>query len=269
MSSPSEPSDDVDDALARAVGAATGGEEGDGGRPSLGQVREVLRLGRISAGRAGVRAVTSGRWLAGVAIGSAGHLPVRDLATLREHHDGLAGSLLARPLIRNASLTGAAVGATTGALAAASETNPAGWVALPIELAVETMLVVAVEMKLVAELHEAAGYPLAHQLARSGPLLARAWAGSRGISPKELTALVAPLEAGRLTATASELLGRSGRDALTAQIRRRLVGRVGRNTATFIPMMAGAVAGAELNRRATRKVGTKVASSLAIGPPPR
>ncbi len=266
---PSPVDPDLDEALARAVGAAAGGEEGDGGRPGAGQVREVLRLARASGGRAGARAVASGRWLADIAVDSAGHLPVRDLTALREHHDGLSGALLVRPLIRNASLASAAVGATTGALAAAAETNPATWVTLPVELAVETMIVVAIEMKLVGELHEAAGYPLARQLRRSGPLVARAWAQSRGIAPPDLAALVRPTDTVRLTTTASELLGRSSRDALTAQVRRRLVGRAGRNTATFLPLLAGAAAGAELNRRATRKVGTKVAESLAIGPPRR
>ena len=264
---PSDGSSPLDQQLARAVGAATAGEDGRGGRPSMGQVREVLHLARESASAAGAKAVTSGRWLADVAVDVAGHLPVRDLATLRQHHDGLAGALLAKPLIRNASLTSAAVGATTGALAAASETTPATWVTLPIELAVETMIVVAVEMKLVGELHEAAGYPVAHDLRRAGPLIAKAWSGTRGIAPAELAALVSPIQAGRFTAAASEMLGRSGRDALTLQVRRRLIGRVGRNTATFIPMMVGAAAGAEINRRATRKLGTKVARTLAIAPP--
>jgi hypothetical protein len=36
----------------------------------------------------------------------------------------------------------------------------------------------------------------------------------------------------------------------------------------MMPFLAGAVAGGELNRRATRSLGTKVATSLGI-PPPR
>ena len=49
----------------------------------------------------------------------------------------------------------------------------------------------------------------------------------------------------------------------------RLIGKVGRNAATLIPMMVGAVAGEELNRRATRRVGRQVATALAIPPPRR
>lgn len=256
-----------DDALARALGAAVGGADGDGGRPSARQVGEVVGLARASARQAGRKAVTSGRWLAEVTLDAAGHLPVRDLATLRAHHDGLSGALLARPLIRNASLAAAAVGATTGALAAASQATPATWAALPVELAAETLVVVALEMKLVGELHEAAGYPLAGDLRANGPLIAKAWAETRGLSTGELARLLRPGQTGALASSASDLLGRSARDQLTAQIRRRLLRRAGRNTATFVPLMAGAVAGGELNRRATRKLGLAVARTLGIPPP--
>jgi hypothetical protein len=256
-----------DEDLARALGAATGGDDGEGGRPSGGQIREIMALARRSASVAGARAVTSGRWLSEVSLDTAGHLPVRDLATLRRHHDGLAGALLARTLIRNASLTSAAVGATTGAIAAASQTTPATWVALPVELAAETMIVVAVEMKLAGELHEAAGYAIAGDLQANGALIARAWAETRGLAPSDLTALLRPGQSAAIGATASELLGRSARDQLINQIRRRLLRRAGRNTLTFVPLMAGAVAGGELNRRATRSFGTTVAASLGIRPP--
>lgn len=258
-----EPSSPDTDALARAVGAAAGEE-----RPSAGQLREILRQARASARAAGGRAVASGSWLAEVTLDAASHLPVRDLATLRQHHHGLSGALLAKPLVRHASLASAATGATTGALAAASTATPATWATLPVELAAETLVVVAIEMKLVGELHEAAGYPVAGRLRTHGPLVARAWAESRGLSPAELTSLLRTGSSGALALGASDLLGRSARDQLTAQIRRRLLARAGRNTATLLPLMAGAVAGGELNRRATRRLGTTVARTLGI-PPPR
>lgn len=249
--------------LARAIGEAVGDRHGGDGRPSAGQVREIAGLVGESARTAGRKAVTSGRWLAEVTLDAATHLPVRDLATLREHHDGLAGALLARPLVRNASLAAAAVGATTGAIAA----TPLTWLAAPVELAAETLIVVALEMKLIGELHEAAGYPLAGDLRTSGPLIARAWSETRGLSAGELAGLLQVGSAGALTASASSLLGRSTRDQLTSQIQRRLVRRFGRNTATLAPMMVGAVIGGELNRRATRKLGLAVARTLGIPPP--
>lgn len=252
-----------DTELGRAIGEVIGDPSGEDHRVSPGQVREIVGLVGSSARSAGRKALTSGHWLAEVTLDAATHLPVRDLATLRQHHDGLAGALLARPLIRNASLTAAAVGATTGAIAA----TPVGWAAIPVELAAETLIVVAIEMKLVGELHEAAGYPLAGDLRASGPLIAKAWSETRGLTPGELSGLLLPGGGAALAASASNLLGRSTRDQLTAQIQRRLVGRVGRNVATVVPMMVGAVAGGALNRRATRKVGMAVARTLGIPPP--
>lgn len=263
----SSSSSTADDALASAIGQALDRTDEGDGRLRRSQVREIMGLAARSARAAGSKAVASGQWLAEVTLDVAGHLPVRDLDTLRAHHNGRAGALLSGPLIRNASLASATVGATTGALAAASTTNPAGWATLPIELAAETLLVVGVEMKLVGELHEAAGYPLAHDLRASGPLIARSWVDVRGLAPSDLALLLRPAEGGALAATATNLLGHQARDQLIAQIRRRLVGRAGRNTATLLPLFAGAVIGGEINRRASRKLGATVATTLGIPPP--
>jgi hypothetical protein len=256
-----------DDELAVAIGAVIDRTDEGTGRIGRDQVRDVFRLAARSAKAAGTKAVASGQWLAEVTLDVAGHLPVRDLDTLREHHGGRAGALLSGPLIRNASLAAATVGATTGAVAAASTATVAGWATLPAELAAETLLVVAVEMKLVGELHEAAGYPIARDLRRSGPLIARSWVDVRGLAPSDVALLLRPAEGGALAATASNLLGHQARDQLISQIRKRLVGRAGRNTATLLPLLAGAVIGGELNRRATRKLGTTVAGTLGIPPP--
>ena len=257
-----DPPEGASTTLAAELGAAAGEEHLTAGR-----VARIARLASTSARAAGARAVSSGRWLADTTIDVAGHVPVRDLDTLRAHHDGLSGALLARPLIRNAALASGAVGASTGALAAASYSTPLLWATLPVELAVETLLVVAIEMKLAGELHEAAGYPVAHDLRRSGPLLARAWAETRGIDPADLVRLAAPGQGAAAAATASEVLGRSARDQLVQQVQRRLVRRTGRSAASFVPLMVGAVAGAELNRRATRRFGRTVARTLHIPPP--
>jgi hypothetical protein len=235
------------------------------------QLRHLVGLVARSARDAGAKAVTSGQWLADIALELAGHVNVRDLATLRAHHDGLAGPLLARVLIRNAALTSAAAGATTGALAAVSETTPATWGTLPIELVVETLVVVAIEMKLVAELHEAAGVPLPRSLGDKATLVARSWSQSRGVRREDVLSLAQAAGAGApgpLAGAAAGLLGRSGRDQLTSQLRRRLLGRAGKNAVSLTPLLIGGVAGAVLNRWATRKLGMRVATSLGI-PPPR
>src|SRR2546425_905644 len=66
---------------------------------------------------------------------------------------------------------------------------PAGWLAIPVELVVETLAVAAVEMKLIAELHEVYGRPVPGRGRDRGLLLARAWAEGRGVSA---TALATP-----------------------------------------------------------------------------
>ena len=145
--------------MARAATAHDLEEGGADASHALVPVAEagLLRLAGRSARQAGSKAVASGKWLSEIALDVAGHIPVRDIGTLREHHHGLDGALLAGALIRAAGRSTATVGAATGALAAASEVNPATWATLPVELAAETLIVVAVEMKLVGELHEAAG----------------------------------------------------------------------------------------------------------------
>lgn len=251
--------------FAQALAEATADHDGP---ERSGLDKGLLRLAVSSARQAGARAVGSGRWATDIALDVAGHLPVRDLAALRRHHDGLSGSLLAEALIRNAGRSTAAVGAATGALASASEVTPATWVALPVELAAETLVVVAIEMKMVGELHEAAGRPLPLGFRIKGPLIAKAWIDGRGIDSRDMLNLVRATEPGILGGAAADLLGRSARDQLTNQLKRRLVRRSGRNLATFAPLLMGAAAGAALNRRATRKLGTRIATSLGI-PPPR
>jgi hypothetical protein len=131
---------------------------------------------------------------------------------------------------------------------------------LPFELLAETLVVVAVEMKLVAELHEVAHRGLRGTLSERGTAIATAWSESRGVRPADLVSR--PLHA-----TAAELVGRQTRSRLATVLRRRILVRAGRNLTTFAPMMAGAAAGAVLNRRATRSLGKKVATSLGVKPP--
>jgi hypothetical protein len=200
-----------------------------------------------------MRAVASGRWLAEVTIDVGQRLPVRDLDTLMDRHNSLSGSALASELVRSASKASAAVGAATGVAAAVSESNPAGWSTLPFELLGETLVVVAIEMKLVAELHVVAGRPIEGSPGQRGAAVARAWAEGRGVRYDEL-----------MSGGTADVLGRQARRRLAAVLRRRLLRRSGRNLASFAPLLAGAAAGAELNRRATRTVGSQVAASLGI-----
>lgn len=202
---------------------------------------------------AGLRALSSGKGMAEWLIDNAPRIPVRDLATLQRHHGQKQGAALAAELITTASRMSAGVGAAAGALMGAEELAPPAWLALPLELAVETLAVAAVELKLLAELHEVYGRPVEGSLSDRSMALVRAWAERRGVTP---TAVARPGGVG-------EVLGRGARNEVIRVVRRRLLGRLGRNMSSLAPLLAGAAAGAEVNRRATRALGEAVVRDLA------
>jgi hypothetical protein len=224
-----------------------------GGDASPDTLARLTRLLAQSARSAGAAAVASGRWLAEVVVDTAPRIPVRDLATLQKHHHGLTGAELAGELITSATRASAGVGAAAGALASAQYFAPPTWVAVPLELVVETLAVAAIEMKLVAELHEAYGRPVPGTPSERSAAIVRAWAERRGVTAAVLT------RRGGL----SDVLGRGTRNELIRLVRRRLMVRMGRNLSTLAPLFIGAVAGAEVNRRATRALGEAVVRDLA------
>ena len=109
--------------------------------------REFSRLAGRS-GRTGWRGMRSGgRWLTAEVLAMAPRLPVRDQQRLREQFPGLGPEELAEALIHGAGRAAAVVGA--GAGAAMVLPLPSA----PVEIAVETLALVGIEIKLVAELH--------------------------------------------------------------------------------------------------------------------
>ena len=201
---------------------------------------------------AGARSLGSGRWLVDAVLDEAAHAPARDLATLEAHNPGLSGRALADRLIRNAANLTAGIGAAAGALAAVEELAPPAWLALPAELMVEILGVVAVEMKLVVELHEVYQQPISGPPAQRALTVARAWAERRGVSA---AALANP---GGVTHVA----GAAARREVTRLVRRRLARRTARSVWTLAPLLAGAAAGAAINRRATGSLGNAVREDL-------
>lgn len=223
------------------------------GPPDAGAAVRISKALAASARTAGAGAVASGRWLAETLIDLAPRIKVRDLPTLREHYGGLEGSALAGELIRNAGRAAAVVGATTGALMSVEEFAPPAWISLPFELLFETLAVAAIELKLVAELHEAYGMRIEGSGGAKTSALVRAWAERRGVTAMKVAA------GGGL----AEALGRGTRNELVKLVRRRLMSRAGRNLSSLAPFLAGAVAGAEVNRRATLSLGQAVVRDLA------
>lgn len=212
--------------------------------------RQALRaLGRglaASARGAGVRAVSLGRWMSDVLAEAAPRIRVRDRETLRLHHPGRSDDGIAEALVRHAGLATAALGGAAGALAAVEFVAPPALLAAPVQLAAETLAVAAVEVKLVAELHELYGQPAPGPLSQRGTAYLMSWVRERAVEP----ALVGNGLAG--------VLGRAAK----RELRTRLLRRVGRNITSLAPFLAGALAGAEVNRRATRGLGDKVAAEL-------
>lgn len=208
-------------------------------------------LGRLAAvlarslGSAGVGAFATGRWLVDVVLEVAPQVPVRSRETLRDQYPGRSEDDVATALLSAATKATAAVGAAGGALAAVEFVAPPTLLGAPVQLAAETVAVVAIELKLVAELHEVYGHAQPGTPAERAMAYTAAWAARRGIDP---------LAGGGLAG----VLGGAAR----RQLRSRLLRRAGRNATTFAPFLAGAVAGAELNRRDTRNLGEKMIADL-------
>jgi hypothetical protein len=201
---------------------------------------DSARKGAGSAGRGVTSGVTSGMsWLTAQVLAMGPRLRIRDQATLRAQFPGTSDDEIAQRLIERAGRAAAAVGGTTGAWAALPSLP-----AFPVEVAAETLAVVGIEVKLIAELHEIYGMAAVG----SGPERARAylgsWASRRGVYQ---------VDGGLLLIAGSPL---------AKQLTRRLAARVRRSTLSLAPLFTGAVVGAALNRRETRKLGHQMRDEL-------
>lgn len=239
----SEPAPSIGDLLGRVTGRTAEDEASKGERVrDLGRLTKALGSSARSAGRA---SVLGGGWLTDLFVDAAPRLPFRDAATLRRQHPGLSDDDLAQTLISGAAKASAAVGAAGGALAAVEFAAPPTLLTAPAQIAAETLLVAAAEVKLIAELHEVYGLPVTGSVRNRAQGYLVAWTERRGIDPFSPTAL-------RFS------LGASAKRAL----RKRLVRRAGRNLATLGPLMSGAVAGSLVNHRETRRLGEEVRDDL-------
>jgi hypothetical protein len=240
---PAEPPG-VNEELARTVAELTAEDLPPAERRKL--------LGRLvgQAGRSGWRLLgkprSALRWITDTVVATAPRVPIRNLDTLRRHYPGLDGDALAERLIRNASRVTAGIGAAGGGLSSVEWVAPPALLTAPVLLSAETVAVVAIEMKLIGELHEVYRMPIEGAGTERAAALLSAWAGRRGVSIK----------------TAARGLSTSMGIAARRELRDRLLRRFGRNLTTLGPLLTGAAVGAELNRRATRAVGKQVRADL-------
>lgn len=225
------------------VGRLTTPGELDGAerRRLLGRLARALGTGAKKARQSGVG---RGRWLADVFLNIAPRIPIRDLATLSEHHHGLLGEQLADDLVRTAQKATMTVGAIGGALAAAEFAAPPLLLSAPAQLVAETIVVAAIEVKLLAELHEVYGVRIEGTGTQRAVAFTVAWSRQRGVDP--------------VTTSVTLALGAAAKTAL----RNRLMKTLGRHLTTLGPFLTGAVAGGALNRAATKKLGEAVRNDL-------
>jgi hypothetical protein len=179
-----------------------------------------------------------GRLVAQV-VAMAQRLRIRDQAALRAQFPGKSTEEIADALIAGASRASAAVGGAVGAWAALPVLP-----AYPVEVATETLALIGIEIKLVAELHEAYGTPATGTPVERTTAYIAAWAHRRGV-------FMVPT--GLVLAAGSPLLRR---------LRWRLATRMSRSAFSLGPLLTGAFAGAMLNRQETRRLGHSVRTDL-------
>jgi hypothetical protein len=235
---------------AGADGRATLGElvarAADDSGDRRGQLTALTRAVGAAARGASTGARGLGQLLADALSEAAPRIKVRDAGTLRSHHPGRSDDQIADVLVRNAGRTTGAFGAAVGALAAVEFAAPPTYLASPVQLAAETLAVAAVEVKLVAELHELYGEAVAGTGTERGTVYLMSWVHQRALDPQVGAAGL------------SAVLGYAAKRELRAVLMRRM----GRSVSKLAPFLAGAVAGAAVNRRATRNLGDKVTAEL-------
>jgi hypothetical protein len=192
---------------------------------------------QIGAVRRGAGSGTA--WLAAQVMAMAPRLRVRDHAALQRQFPGQSTEEIADALIDGASRASAAAGGAVGVWAALPALP-----AYPVEVAAETLIVVGIEIKLIAELHEVYGTPAPGILPERMSAYVAAWAHRRGVFM---------IPGGVVLATGSPL---------TRLLRRRLAVRAGRSAFSLGPLLTGAAAGAYLNSRETRRLGQDVRRDL-------
>ncbi|WP_209445510.1 hypothetical protein [Streptomyces roseochromogenus] len=197
-------------------------------------------MAREGVRRGGSRARAGLSYLADRIIDIAPRVPVRDLATLRRQFPGLGPEELADKLVAGAAAGTSTIGAGIGA-AAMLPVPPA----MPTELAAEITGVAAIELKLVAELHEVYGVRPPGSLKSRSTAYLSSWSGERGIDVMK-------------PSTYDTALGGHMKRELRQQIMKRVV----RDLPNLMPFMVGAAVGAVMNRRSTKRLAARIRTDL-------
>jgi hypothetical protein len=225
---------DVVGAVVGALGAAWGRRDGD----------------RDGATAAGPDAPPGDRRSPGALLGdllaaAAPRLPIRDRAALRRAFPGASDDEIADALVARAARLTAGIGAATGGIAAAHWMATPSLLALPLELGAETVLIGAVEVVLLGELHELHGRPASGDARGRASAYLSSWSEQRAFDRTQPAGL-------------GSLLGAAGVGALRRQVGRRMA----RSVSSAAPFLLGAAVGSRVNRRATEKLASRVLADL-------
>jgi hypothetical protein len=260
-------------ALADAVTGLLGRDTDGAGRPApagrsavagvLADVASaVAGAARSGGGRAGTtgtggaRGAGAGRFAPGGMLGdlldaAAPALPIRDRARLQAAYPGATEQEIADALVARAARLSAGVGAATGGLAAAQWFAPPSLLAMPLEVGAQTVLIAAVEVVLIGELHELHRRPAPGDARDRALAYLTSWSTQRAVG----------------TAGSGGLFSRLS-SAGTQALRRRVTRRLARSTTSFAPLLLGATLSARSNSRATVELADRVLGDLRSSLPP-
>ncbi|MDX3523389.1 hypothetical protein [Streptomyces scabiei] len=240
--------------LERAPDTASGGATDEPERlpvpveapaPVTGRRAAVVRAGlkeglKVGARKSGDRARAGLAYITDRIIETAPRIPVRDLAALRAQFPGLGPEQIADKLVAGAAYATSTVGAGVGA-AAMLPAPPA----MPAELAAEITGVAAIELKLIAELHEVYGARPPGNLRQRSTAYLNSWSSERGIDVTR-------------PSTVNSALGGQMKRQLRQQIMKRMV----RDLPNLMPFLVGAAVGAVMNHRDTRRLAERIRKDL-------
>lgn len=173
-------------------------------------------------------------------------LPVRDHPTLVRHYKGRIGEDLADALVRNASSSTAMAGVVGGSLVLATKRTQAVLISLPLRLAAEALIVGAIEVKMIAELHEAYGAPLGTTSSERSQTAFRLWASYRGVEGAD---------AGSVVGLAGRVIRRPAQRRAAGGVAGKLLGQRG-------AVLGAGLAGGSENRKETLALAESIRKEL-------
>jgi hypothetical protein len=250
----------VADAVAGLIGSPDEGNAapGDGRRTVATGLRDVLGAvagavgSAFSPGRAEAAAPTQadgdrtpGAVLGDLLSAAAPRLPIRDADRLRRAYPGATEDEIAEALVARAARLTSGIGAATGGLSATHWFLPASLLVLPLELGAETVLIGAVEVVLIGELHELHGRPAPGDARERASAYLQSWSQQRAVDGADGAAF-------------SSLLGIAGLGAVRRAVTRKLF----RSVPAAAPFLLGAAIAGRGNRRATETLAGRVLADL-------